>query len=242
MDKSPLEFIVYYLALFVFLILINLIYKKKIKFSKTNMERFNKIKNSEIYQRFIGRALLTGKAISFVNILLYFFIFYILYTTFLTATRYKPLSENQWYKTVGIVDGIYKLNDFGKYRSGPIITILTDNNKTINFTFNKKNEKIRSQYLKGKKVTIYSKLPPYYSDTWLIFDTEAHANKIADESGNFIEGYDGMYDYEKAMKEYKEKISYKPFLKCLFILLLIYFINGNKNSNKNQNSPNFNAF
>ncbi|MBP3206700.1 MAG: hypothetical protein J6M21_00400 [Campylobacter sp.] len=222
--KIPFIFteIIPYIGLFVFIVLVNLIYKKKIKFSKTNMERFNKIKNSEIYQRFIGRALLSGKAISLLNLFLYFIIFVILNIVFITAIDVKPKPESEWYRTDGVMIKVYTK---GTNRSDPFIEILSNNGEKIKFRYAKNNNIKES--LQGQKATIYSQ-------RFLDNINEPRIAKLIDENGTVLISPD-MYDYKSRLQSYNDILSYKPFLICLFILLLIYLINGNKNSNKNKN-------
>ena len=208
--KIPFIFteIIPYIGLFVFIVLVNLIYKKKIKFSKTNMERFNKIKNSEIYQRFIGRALLSGKAINIV---------------FITAIDVKPKPESEWYRTDGVMIKVYTK---GTNRSDPFIEILSNNGEKIKFRYAKNNNIKES--LQGQKATIYSQRFPNNIN-------EPRIAKLTDENGTVLISPD-MYDYKNRLQSYNDILSYKSFLICLILLLLIYFINGKKNSNKNQNS------
>ena len=201
--------------------------------NKPNLK--DKIKNSQIYQIFIQRALFSGNLRSLASVFLYVAILFILDDFFSTITTPAPKPESELYRTDGNVLKISDVtNRFFNFRgsTNPKIKILTDNNKTITFEYipdgiKENRAKITNKYLKNKRITIYSNILPN-SDNIII------AEKIIGENGEVLSKYE--YEWQQSVRE--RTLSYKRLLFCVFLLILIYFINKNNlkiNSNKNQN-------
>ncbi|MDA3079017.1 MULTISPECIES: hypothetical protein [unclassified Campylobacter] len=182
----------------------------------------DKIKNSQIYQRLIYRPFKMGTARSAISVMLYGILLMILFMIMSYTTDVKPKIDSELYKTTGIVVK-NNINEHtgtrGTTTSG--IHILTDNNETIRFYYiYKKGLKLADKNLIGKKITIYSNILPvnFY---------KPFADKVIDEKGNILKEYD--YKWQQSIRNYV--LSYKPMLIVLFLLILIYLING-KNTKK----------
>ncbi|MDA3072910.1 MULTISPECIES: hypothetical protein [unclassified Campylobacter] len=144
-----------------------------------------------------------------------------MFIVLLTAINVKPKPENELYKTEGVVTFV---STTPTNRSNPHIEIQTDNTEKILFSYYKGDiDKFKN--LKGQKVTIYSnKFPKNINKPGVA--------KLTDEKGNNITG---DYDYSGFKSINDLMLSKTPFIICVFLLFLIYFMNGSKKYKKIDN-------
>ncbi|MDA3051986.1 hypothetical protein OFO01_00760 [Campylobacter sp. JMF_01 NE2] len=153
--------------------------------------------------------------------MLYYIIGGILLIVLLTAIDVKPKPENELYKTKGIVTMV---STTPTNRSNPHIEVQTDDGEKILFSYSREDIKTIGK-LKGQKVTIYSNKFPRNIN-------KPGVAKLIDEKGNNITG---DYDYSGFKSINDLMLSKTPFIICVFLLFLIYFMNGSKKYKKIDN-------
>ena len=185
---------------------------------------FVKIYETELFQRLFYRPFHAKTTLSGLSAMLYYIIGGILLIVLLTAINVKPKPENELYETKGIVTMV---STTPTNRSNPHIEVQTDDGEKILFSYSREDIKTIGK-LKGQKVTIYSNKFPRNIN-------KPGVAKLIDEKGNNVTG---NYDY-KALKTINDFILSKRLLiACLFLLMLIYFMNGSKKYKNDENQVN----
>lgn len=187
---------------------------------------FVKIYQTEFYQRLFYRPFHAKTTLSGLSGLLWVILIFGFFFEFLLEISVKAKPESELYETTGIVVDISLDNGAGSKRSANnIIVLKTDNNETIRFFYGSyhKGSKLYDRKLKGKKITIYSNIPP-------INFNKPFVDKAIDENGNVLREYG---NYEK-MNEEVLTAKQEIFL-FIFCLMLIYLMNGSKKYKNNEN-------